>query len=192
MGSVVTMAGRFGFIAPYSPDARTYDLALGGGSLLDIGIYPVMDILRYMGVPDEISAIASFAPTGADDSVLAVLGYSDGRKATAYSSFIEDAGVGTTIVMEGGRIILERTRMKGQALIIEKEGKEPVVKTFQPMASGFSYEAGEVMRCLDAGKTESDIVPHAFSYDLMSLLDGIRQAAGIVYPDRDGRDSLNM
>lgn len=185
MGRVITMAGRFGFIAPYSADARTYDLALGGGSLLDIGIYPLMDILRYMGVPDEISAIASFAPTGADDSVLAVLAYSDGRKATAYSSFIEDAGVGTTIIMEKGRIILERTRSKGQTLIIERSGQEPAERTYQPMASGFAYEAEEVMRCLDAGKTESDIVPHAFSYDLMSLLDRIRQAAGIVYPDRD-------
>ena len=185
MGDVVTMAGRFGFIAPYDPEARTYDLALGGGSLLDIGIYPIMDILRYMGLPDKISAIASFAPSGADDSVLAVLGYPDGRKATAYSSFVEDAGVGTTIILEQGRLILERTRSMGQKLIIEKAGKEPVVKTFQPMASGFSYEAAEVMRCLDAGKTESDIVSHAFSYDLMSLLDSVREAAGIVYPERD-------
>jgi predicted dehydrogenase len=185
MGKVVTIAGRFGFRSPYDESSRVFDLALGGGSLLDIGIYPVMDILRYMGMPAEISAIASLAPTGADDSLLAVLVYADGRKATVYSSFLEDAGVGTTIIMEGGRLILERTRERGQTLVIEQEDREPVINTYKPIASGFSYEAEEVMKCLDAGKIQSEVVPHSFSYDLMVLLDRIREASGIVYPGRD-------
>ena len=185
MGEVVSMAGRFGFQAPYSPEARTYDLALGGGSLLDIGIYPVMDILRYIGMPEEITAMASFAPTGSDDSLLAVFTYPDGRKATAYSSFIEDAGVGTTIILEKGKLILERSRERGQTLMIEKDGQPPVTKTFKTEASGFLGEVEEVISCLDAGKTESEVVPHSFSHDLMDLLDRIRDAAGIVYPGRD-------
>lgn len=185
MGKVLSIAGRFGFRSPYDPASRVFDLKLGGGSLLDIGIYPVMDILRYMGMPDEVTALASFAPTGADDSLLAVLGYADGRKATAYSSFLEDSGVGTTILLEHGKLILERNRERGQVLVIEKEGMEPVTKTYKPLSSGFSYEAEEVMKCLDAGKTGSEVVPHSFSHDLMALLDRIRKAAGIEYPGRD-------
>lgn len=185
MGKVVAISGRFGFMAPYSADARTYNLALGGGSLLDIGIYPLMDILRYMGMPSAITAVASFAPTGADESMLAVLGYTDDRRATAYSSFIEDAGVGTTIVLEGGKIILERNRDRYQYLIIEKAGAEPVTKKFRPEVNGFELEAEEVMRCLDEGLIESPVVTHRFSTDLMMLLDGVRKAAGISYPGRD-------
>jgi hypothetical protein len=49
---------------------------------------------------------------------------------------------------------------------------------------GYQFEAMEVMKCLDEGKTESDIVPHSFSRDLMNTLDRIRQAAGIVFSGR--------
>lgn len=185
LGRVMTIAGRFGFVSPYDPASRVYDLKLGGGSLLDIGIYPVMDILRYMGMPAEISAVASFAPTGADESLLAVLDYGDERQATAYSSFIEDAGIGTTIVFEKGKIILERNREKIQFMTVEREGAEPETYQIKPKASGFQYEAAEVMNCLDEGTRESDVVPHSFSLNLMRLLDNIRSVAGISYPGRD-------
>jgi predicted dehydrogenase len=185
LGRVMTIAGRFGFVSPFDPASRVYDLKLGGGSLLDIGIYPVMDILRYMGMPEQISAVASFAPTGADDSLLAALDYGDERQATAYSSFIEDAGIGTTIVLEKGKIILERNREKIQFMTVESEGAEPETYKIKPEASGFQYEAAEVMRCLDEGRSESDVVPHSFSLNLMKLLDSIRSVAGISYPDRD-------
>lgn len=185
LGKVLSIAGRFGFNSPYSAEARTYNLELGGGSLLDIGIYPLMDILRYMGTPDDVTAVASFAPTGADDSLLAVLTYSDGRRATAYSSFIDEAGVGTAFILEKGRIILERSRATGQTIIIEREGKAPETMNFNPEASGFPAEAEEVMRCLDDGVFESPVVPLTFSYDLMHLLDRVRSAAGIVYPGTD-------
>ena len=185
MGKVVSIAGRFGFLAPYDPESRTHDLALGGGSLLDIGIYPAMDILRYMGLPEDITAVAYFSPTGSDDSLLAVLSFNDGRKATAYSSFIDDAGISTIIEMEGGTIVLERNRDKVQSLTIERGDAGREVREFKPEATGFEYEAREVMKCLDAGKTESAIVPHKFSHDLMMLLDNIRTVAGIKYPGRD-------
>jgi predicted dehydrogenase len=185
MGGVISIASRFGFVAPYDPGARTFNLDLGGGSLLDVGIYPLLDILRYMGIPEKITAMASFAPTGADDSMLAVLEYKDERRATAYSSFIEDAGVGTTIILEGGKIILERSRDRYQYLTIEKKGEEPVIKKIKPLVNGFEYEAEEVMRCLDAGLIESPVVPLSFSSDLMKLLDRVRESAGIAYPVRD-------
>jgi predicted dehydrogenase len=185
LGTVMTIAGRFGFVSLYDPTSRVYDLQLGGGSLLDIGIYPVMDILRYMGMPTGISAVASFAPTGSDDSLLAVLDYGNERRATAYSSFIDDAGIGTTIVFEKGKIILERNREKIQFMTVEREGAEPETFKVKPEASGFNLEALEVMTCLDEGRIESAVVPHSFSLDLMKLLDDIRSVAGIAYPGRD-------
>jgi len=185
MGSITSIAGHFGFVAPPDMEARTYKLELGGGSLLDIGIYPLMDILRYMGMPAGITAVASFAPTGADESVLAVLSYNDKREATAYSSFIDCAGVGTTFVMEGGTLTLERSRETGQMLTIEKWGAEKEVRSYRPEVNGFEYEAREVMRCIDAGKIESETVSHKFSHDLMVLMDRIRGIAGIKYPGRE-------
>lgn len=95
MGKLLHMRGKFAFISPYDPELRTYNLELGGGSLLDIGIYPVMDILRYLGEPENIVATSLFAPTGADESTAMIFRFSDGRLAEAYSSFANMGGVST-------------------------------------------------------------------------------------------------
>ena len=85
-------------------------LELGGGSLLDIGIYPVMDILRYMGEPETILASSVLSPTGADESTSVIFKFSDGRLAEAHSSFSSMAGVSTEFNCEKGNLILSRGR----------------------------------------------------------------------------------
>jgi hypothetical protein len=72
-----------------------------------------------------------------------------------------------------------------QRVILELNGKEREEFTYRPDAMGYHWEAEEVMRCLDEGKTESDIVPLKFSISLIETLDRIRHAAGIVFPGRD-------
>jgi len=185
LGRVLHIHGQFAFNAGYDPQKRTYNLDLGGGSLLDIGIYPVMDILRFMGVPDSVEALSVIAPTGADDSTSMIFRYNDGRLAAAYCSFSTSAGTSTEINCEGGDITLSRGRNRGQHILIEIPGAEPESHVFTPAAMGFQYEAAEVMRCIDEGLTESTVVPLSFSVDLIRLLDLIRSKAGIVYPGRD-------
>ncbi len=60
-GKIVHLNARFSFQAPFDPVDRKFNLALGGGSLLDIGIYPVIDALYFMGVPSQVMAKASFS-----------------------------------------------------------------------------------------------------------------------------------
>ena len=72
-----------------------------------------------------------------------------------------------------------------QRLNVAMNGKENKEFSLLPDGMGYQFEAMEVMKCLDEGKTESDIVPHSFSRDLMNTLDRIRQAAGIVFSGRD-------
>jgi predicted dehydrogenase len=185
LGRVLHIYGKFSFDAGYDPLRRTFNLSLGGGSVLDIGIYPVMDILRFMGMPDRIEASSVLAPTGADASTSMMFTFKDGRMAEAYSSFTTPGGISTEINLEKGNIILSRGREKGQHLIIDAPGMETEEMLFNPAAFGFQFEAAEVMKCLDEGLTESPVVPHSFSSDLICLLDKIRAKAGIVYPDHD-------
>ena len=184
-GRLVHLDARFGFQPPYDPADRKFNLALGGGSLLDIGIYPVNDVLYFMGVPDEVTAKALFTGSGAEHSLSIIFGFNDGRMATVYSSFRAAAGIGCTLYCEKGNIIFSRARDMSQRLNISINGKDPEEFSLLPEGMGYQFEAAEVMRCVGEGKTESEVVPHSYSLDLIKILDRIRSSAGIIFPDRD-------
>ncbi|MCX6254172.1 MAG: Gfo/Idh/MocA family oxidoreductase [Bacteroidia bacterium] len=181
-GKILHLDARFSFQPPFNPTDRKFNLELGGGSLLDIGIYPVIDALYFIGVPDEVIAKASFTETGSEDSISIIFGYKDGRMATLYSSFRTVAGIGCNLLCENGNLFFFRGRDMSQRLNVAMKDKENKEYSLLPDGMGYQFEAMEVMKCLDEGKLESDIVPHSFSRDLMSTLDRIRQAAGIVFP----------
>jgi predicted dehydrogenase len=185
LGKVKHIYGKFAFDDGYNPLKRTFNMDLGGGALLDIGIYPVMDILRFMGKPDSIEARSDIAPTGADTTTSMMFIYNDGRMAEAFCSFASPAGISTEINLEKGNIVLSRGRAHGQRLVIETPDNECKEMMFNPAAAGFQFEAAEVMSCLDQGLKESQVVPRSFSEDLIELLDTIRKKAGVIYPGHD-------
>ncbi len=181
-GGVRYMISRFSFKAPYDPQARTFNPELAGGSLLDIGIYPVIDALTFLGKPDNIETNVVFAGTGVDESIAILFGYNDGRGASLYSSFTNDGGTSTEIICENANVKISRSRDNIQHLDIEYDSGEKEAYTYRPAAMGFHYEAEEVMRCLDRGLKESPVVPLSFSRELIKTLDSIRKRAGIIYP----------
>ncbi|MCE5346170.1 MAG: Gfo/Idh/MocA family oxidoreductase [Bacteroidales bacterium] len=185
MGNLVHINGYFSFIPPYDPNNRKFNLALGGCSLHDIGIYPVIDALTFLGVPDGVKATAVFGKSKSEESVSAILSYNDGRMATIYSSYRTNVGIGCDLLCEKGNMAVSRGRDMNQRVIVYPHDGEKKEFVYRPDAMGYHWEAEEVMKCLDEGKIESSIVPHSFSRDLISTLDRIRYAAGIVFPGRD-------
>jgi len=184
-GKILHMDARFSFQAPFDSSDRKFNLDLGGGSLLDIGIYPVIDTIYFMGIPSDIVAKASFSETGSEDSISIIFSYSDGRMATLYSSFRTAGGIGCDLLCENGNLFFSRARDMSQQLSVAMNGKKVKEYSLLPDGMGYQYEAVEVMKCLDEGKMESSIVPHSFSIDLINVLDRIRKAVGIVFPGRD-------
>jgi predicted dehydrogenase len=184
-GKLIQLNARFGFRAPYDPADRKFNLQLGGGALLDIGIYCVIDALTFLGVPDEVQARACLAATGTDETINIILGYKDGRMANLYSTFKAGAGIGCDLLCENGNILFSRARDMSQRLTVQIDGKETEEYSLIPDGMGYHLEAAEVMRCISEGRIESPVVPHSFSLDLMKTLDMIRQAAGILFPGRD-------
>jgi predicted dehydrogenase len=183
-GKIIHLSARFSFQAPYDPADRKFNLDLGGGSLLDIGIYPVIDALYFMGVPSEISAKAAFSGTGSENTISIIFRYDDGRMATLYSSFLTAGGIGADLLCENGNLYFSRARDMSQCLTVALNGKDKEEYSLLPDGMGYQYEAEEVMKCLDEGKIQSSIVPHSFSLDLMNTLDRIRAAAGIEFRGR--------
>lgn len=185
LGKIIHLHAYFSFNPPFDPADRKFNIALGGGSLLDIGIYPVIDALTFIGVPEEIKATAIFGETGSEESLSAIFKYGNGAMATIYSSFRTNTGIGCDILCEKGNLTVSRGRDMTQRVILGLLGREKETFVFSPPALGYHWEAEEVMRCLDGGLTESPAVPLSFSMDLLKTLDNIRKTAGIIFPGRD-------
>jgi predicted dehydrogenase len=185
LGKIIHLNAFFSFIPPFDASDRKFNISLGGGSLLDIGIYPVIDALAFLGVPDEIKASALFGSTGSEESVSALFRYNSGAMASVYSSFNTSVGIGCDLICERGNLTLSRGRDMNQRVILGMHGKEKETFVFSPPALGYHWEAEEVMNCLGKGLKESQAVPLSFSLDLIRTLDRIRYDAGIIFPGID-------
>ncbi len=186
LGALKMVRSDFAFNADYNPEKRLYNVALGGGSLLDIGIYPIFMSLMSLGKPSEIKTMASFCPTGAEESIMMSFNYPDGEIASLVSSFACHSSTQTEFSFENGFVRLNRRFYCPTTLSYWKAGEEETMITFEK-GNGFGYEleAGHVMDCLDAGKIESDWMPLSISSDLMEIMDRVRKDAGILFPGHD-------
>jgi predicted dehydrogenase len=108
LGEVRHIKSDFGIWRSFDPLHRMFNKDLGGGSLLDIGIYPLFLTLLLWGEPDQISAVADIGSTAVDESLALTLKYSDGRIATLFSSFTVDSTLETHICGTKGRLRLNR------------------------------------------------------------------------------------
>lgn len=186
LGALKMVRADLAFNAEYNPEKRLYNVSLGGGSLLDVGIYPIFMSLMALGKPSEIKTMASFAPTGAEETIQMSFRYPGGEMASLVSSFAAYSGTQTEFWFENGFIRLNRRFYTPTTLTYWKNWSEEQTITFEK-GPGFGYEleAAHVMECLDAGKTESDRMPLSLSVDLMEIMDRVRNDAGIVFPGHD-------
>lgn len=182
LGKALMMRSEFCFYSPYIPENRLYNLSLGGGSLLDIGIYPVFWALQVFGIPPEIQTTADLAPTGADKSIATTFKYPGGKIAQLASSFGVCSDTQTEIWCEQGFIRVRRIDPSTVNVTIAKKDLGEEQKTFH-LKNGFGLflEAKHVMECLDQGLTESPVLPLSFSLEQMQVLDRIREQAGVRY-----------
>ncbi|MBN2774597.1 MAG: Gfo/Idh/MocA family oxidoreductase [Prolixibacteraceae bacterium] len=187
LGELKMVRSDFAFNGPYDPKNRLYNLELGGGSLLDIGIYPVFAALRTLGKPDRIKAMADFSPTGSEESISMIFKYNSGQMASLASSFAAFSSVQTEFWCEKGYIRLNREWHTPTSVSILRKAinKEEIIDFSDDPGFGYQYEASHVMECLDKNLKESPVLPLSFSLGLMETLDRIRDEVGAFYPGRD-------
>ncbi len=181
LGDVRHIQSDFGIKRTFDPRHRAFNKELGGGSLLDLGIYPLFLTLLLWGEPDLISAVPDIGSTDVDESLALTLKYNDGRIATLFSSFTVNSTVETHICGTRGRLKLNRWWFSPVTLELAKG--EGDTRTIDPHAvgNGYNYEAEEVIRCLRSGKKESSLLPLTFSLRLIRLMDRIRKEIALVY-----------
>jgi predicted dehydrogenase len=187
IGELHTVKADFGFKNAFDPESRYFKKELGGGSLLDLGVYPAMLALSLLGKPqrEEITATATFTATGVDESCVFTFRYPGNKLALGHSTLVSyTPGEALLLGMDGAIRMhpfwthtkkLTVTRYEGQE---QKHSDEDLPYD----GEGFWLEARHVMECLDRGLTESERLPLQFSLDLMHTLDRIRRKIGLAYP----------
>lgn len=185
-GDVHSVLINFGFKPKEPVPQRLFDPSLAGGTMLDIGIYNVFMAMSVLGKPDHIDAHMTPAATGIDAQCAVLFRYNNGAMAQLFSSFTTDLPTEAEISGPRGRIKLNH-RFYAPECDIEFFPGRPDTRelvSFEKPTSGFGYqyEAQHVMECLQKGLTESPVMTHQDTLDLMEVLDEIRAKAGIVYP----------
>lgn len=183
IGDVVHLMADFGFRAEYIPEARWFNPVLTGGSLLDIGIYPLFISRLVLGNPKEIKASATFAPTGVDMNCSMIATYESGATATLFSTFAANTDTTCTIYGTKGKILIHSRFHETKGITLEVEGQRPEFFETERLGWGYSYEAEAVQADLRAGKLENDWISHQHSIEIMGLLDEIRRQIGLKYPN---------
>lgn len=181
IGEVTAVHADFGLEGPFPATHRLRDPALGGGALLDLGVYPISLAYLVLGMPAEVRAWARLTPEGVDENTGVLLGYPSGAVAALTCSLIGGTRNAATITGRAGRIELPSGFHRPRTVTLHRGGVEEVLE-FPVQGAGYHYEAAEVQRCLQAGELESPLVPHAATLDVMALLDGIRAEIGVSYP----------
>ncbi len=178
------------YLAPIGsyPDRRSQQPELGGGALLEIGVYPLSiayQMLSELGEPREVSAWGHLDDRGIDQATTAVLRYEDGATAVVACSYVMGLSSGhpahAYVSGTTGWIDVPRQIHWIPEFTIYRAGHDPERVSFEPVGNGYSEEAAEVVRCLQAGRLESELVPLDGTLVTMRILDRIRKEIGLVY-----------
>lgn len=179
-GDLKFLRSDFLFNGPYDPNNRLYNIELGGGSLLDIGIYPVFMALSLLGRPDSILATAQYSPTGSEQSIAMIFKYKNGALASLSSSFEAWSKNDTELCFTDASLCFSRDEKEDITIIQDKINRQ--IKTPKLKGLGYYLEAEHVMDCLENELLESPMLPLNFSLELIEVLDEIRKQIDVVYP----------
>jgi predicted dehydrogenase len=168
---------------PSDPGHRMNDPELGGGALLDLGVYPISFGVDLFGLPVDVQATATFTSTGVDRRVQGVLTH-EGGASTVFLAASNLAGSNSASILgTGGSIEIEHTWYAPTAYTI-RDLERNVVRTSRPEVPhrGMQYQALELEALVRAGRTSSDRMPAEQSVGVMRVLDAVRERIGFTYP----------
>lgn len=182
IGEVRLLQAEFGFMADWEPETRLLNPELAGGSLLDVGIYPVAFASMIFGIqPRAIWSTARIGGTGVDEQFSALLTYDTGEVASLHGAI--RLGLRNEAVIHGTKGCISLPSMnKAPSVSLYKDGEVVDTYTDDRLGKGYEYEAEEVGRCILAGETESPLMPLDESLKVMEQLDTMRAQWGLRYP----------
>ena len=179
IGDPLYMMVDFGFKGPFNPVNRLFDPALGGGALLDVGIYTTSYASWvFKSQPEQITAVGIMGKTGVDEQNSMIFTYGNSAQALLRSAIRIQTE--HKVRIEGTRgVIVVPDFWHATEATLTIDGEKPVTFTGE---SGYQFEAAEVMRCVRSGEVESKIMPLDETLSIMETMDVIREQMGLTYP----------
>ena len=183
IGEVRTVLADHNQSLPTDPTHRINAVELGGGALLDLGIYPVSFAWDILGKPSSVAAISSPTTTGVDRQTAILLGYPEGQQAVLHTA-LDTRGPNTASVLgTEGWIEIASVFYTPTSFVVYNSDNE-VIEGFEAdvVSRGMQYQAWEMERLITSGLTEGTVLPPSESAEIMATLDEIRRLIGLQYP----------
>ena len=179
IGEVRSVQADLGVSREYDPTDRLFDLAQGGGALLDLGVYVVSFAQMLLGTPQRVVAAGALFPSGADAEASLLLDHGDGRTATLLTSLRNALPGQARVFGTAGWIDVLPRFHHPTTIVLHRAGADPETITRQPIGQGYAHELIEVTECLRAGRTESAIMPLADTLAVQTLLGQAADQLGV-------------
>tara|TARA_R110002049_G_scaffold9962_2_gene49686 strand:+ start:70256 stop:71260 length:1005 start_codon:yes stop_codon:yes gene_type:complete len=180
IGDILFIRADFGFKAKVDPKSRLYNKNLGGGSLLDIGIYPIYLSLLTLGLPTDIKVMARITETGVDSYCSMLFNYENVAKAILESTIEADTPTEAYIYGSHGTIKLYSRFHHTEKIGLIKNGEETIFD-IKYTGNGYFHEIEHINECLQNGVMESPKLPFIISMDLITLIDRVKNDIGLKY-----------
>jgi predicted dehydrogenase len=178
-GKLKNLEADFGFYRDFDETSRLFKKEVGGGSLLDIGIYPIFAALAALGEPDSIDANATFFENGADSSCTAVFHY-ENAKATIKSTILEETKTEAVFIFDKAIVKIMRQFHEPSTVVIIQNNKEEIIN-FDCKTIGYNFEIEHFSQLLRENKKESAVMTFDFSESIIKTLDKVRKIIGLEY-----------
>ena len=181
IGKPQYLSADFGFTAIPDEESRLYNKKLGGGSIMDIGIYPAFLSTLIFGDPISVKSFSKLSLTGVDEYANIILQYANGETAHLLSSIIFNTGIEAEIIGTKGSIKIKNPWFKATDFSVHLTDGKVEDFSFPHLSNGFEHEIKEVMHCLDNGLLQSEKMPHRLTLSVSRILDELLGQAGVSY-----------
>ena len=183
IGEIKHMKVSFGFYSEFDPSSRLYNPELGGGALLDVGVYPISYVIHLLErLPNQVLSSAVLGTTGVDEQNVILMRFDNGILADISSAVSAEIGNDAEIIGTKGRIYVPSFWCAEEAMLYNASNELVEICELPFPVNGYVYEAEEVNHCIREGCLESALLPLQDTLDIMDIMDGLRAEWGLSYP----------
>lgn len=184
LGDIRQVQADLGAYRPYDPTDRLFDPELGGGAMLDLGVYLVSFAQCFLGTPTRVEVTGELYPNGVESAFSMLLGFENGGSATLMGSLNASSPGRAVLVGQKGYLEVGPRFHHPTDLGLYRHGHVPELCKLEMFGRGYAHELREVTECLRDGKVESEVMPHADTLAVMRVLEEALQQLGVQQQDQ--------
>jgi predicted dehydrogenase len=186
IGDVRSVQADLGILRTWDPDDRLFAMGLGGGAMLDLGVYPISFAQMVLGDPARVTAGGSTFPTGADAEAAMLLEFGEGRTATLACSLRGETPGSARVFGTDGWIDVVPRFHHPETIVLHRAGAEPETIHRPATGGGYAHELIEVTACVRAGRTESAVMPLADTLVVQDVMGRALDQLGVRHQEAPG------